>query len=282
MELCHYTNLNGLHGIIGSKSIWATNYSFLNDQEEFIYGICCLEEFLNGPPSEGRLASWRGHLSNVIDYIKKSDLPEIYSTSFCKSKDLLSQWRGYGQQGVCVVFDKKLMNSIGLWNYNSFNKLIGQEKTFIPRYDVYCNEVEYLEKGTEYDFFTRTLDKIKKNHLDLYEKQSLLDGLDEGLRAKLFGLIVPFIKNYSFREEGEFRVAALQVNNKSDIKFRCGNGLIIPYIELSVMEDKLPIVEVVIGPGANGALIEKGVRMLLNNNGYDAVNISRSSIPYRG
>lgn len=282
MELCHYTNLNGLHGIITSKSIWATNYSFLNDLEEFNYGLCCLENFLNGPPSEEHLSSWRAHLSKVMDYIKANDLPEIYSTSFCKSKDLLSQWRGYGQQGVCVVFDIKLMNDIGWWNYNSFNTTSGQENSIIPRFELYYNDVEYLEKGTEWEFFSRTLNKIMKNYQGFYERQPLSDGIDEGLRARLFGLIVPFIKTFSFREEGEFRLAALQVNNKSDIKFRCGNGLLIPYVELSVQENILPITEVVIGPGVNSALVEKGVRMLLDNNGYNNIKISRSSIPYRG
>lgn len=33
-ELFHYTNAEGLIGIIESQSIWATHYAYLNDSEE--------------------------------------------------------------------------------------------------------------------------------------------------------------------------------------------------------------------------------------------------------
>jgi hypothetical protein len=33
-ELFHYTNLNGLNGILESNSLWATHFSQLNDQTE--------------------------------------------------------------------------------------------------------------------------------------------------------------------------------------------------------------------------------------------------------
>ena len=34
----HYTNSEGLLGIIGTQSIWATDINFLNDFEEFSIG----------------------------------------------------------------------------------------------------------------------------------------------------------------------------------------------------------------------------------------------------
>jgi len=35
--LWHYTSFNALVGIVTSKKIWATEYRFLNDREEFLH-----------------------------------------------------------------------------------------------------------------------------------------------------------------------------------------------------------------------------------------------------
>jgi hypothetical protein len=35
-ELVHYTTSVGLHGIVTSKTLWASHTSFLNDSEEVI------------------------------------------------------------------------------------------------------------------------------------------------------------------------------------------------------------------------------------------------------
>ena len=47
MKIYHYTDLNGLLGIVGSNSLWATHFSFLNDSNELIHGMNCLENALH-------------------------------------------------------------------------------------------------------------------------------------------------------------------------------------------------------------------------------------------
>lgn len=42
--LYHYTSLEGLMGIIESKSIWATNVLYLNDASELNYSLKLIEE----------------------------------------------------------------------------------------------------------------------------------------------------------------------------------------------------------------------------------------------
>nr|WP_235843329.1 hypothetical protein [Enterobacter huaxiensis] len=46
MKIYHYTDLNGLKGIIESGSLWATHFSFLNDSNELTHGMNCLENAL--------------------------------------------------------------------------------------------------------------------------------------------------------------------------------------------------------------------------------------------
>jgi hypothetical protein len=37
--LYHYTDASGLHGILENNSLWATHAAYLNDSQEFIYGM---------------------------------------------------------------------------------------------------------------------------------------------------------------------------------------------------------------------------------------------------
>ncbi|MGJ7249074.1 DUF2971 domain-containing protein [Morganella morganii] len=281
MELCHYTNLSGLQGIISSKSIWATNYSFLNDPEEFVYGLACLGKYLDESVLAENSKRWREHLFEINKFIQEVETPEIYTTSFCSTKDLLSQWRGYGQQGVCVVFKDELIAQISQWEYNPGKSWADIPKdTKIPKFDLYFNPVTYMEKETEHTVISEILNKVIENY------RKLLPSVDDdvffqSVSPKLFGLIVPFIKHPGFSEEGEYRLVSLRVNNPSDIKFRNNGKLVIPYVEFSVQHDKLPISEIVIGPSDNCKLLEKGVKMMLEHYKYSDVKVIHSNIPYR-
>ncbi|GLO28364.1 hypothetical protein PPUN12996_04200 [Pseudomonas putida] len=282
MELCHYTSLGGLQGIISSKSIWATNYSFLNDSTEFTYGLECFEKFLTKANDLEDSSTWVDHLRKVHKYISEVETPEIYTTSFCSNKDLLSQWRGYAQQGVCIVFDQGFINKIGWWCHNPYESWSeAPENLLIPKFDIYHNDVTYIENGAEHTTIDEKLRKIKDAYKNFFTPDISDEIFDESVCPKLFGLTIPFIKHSSFREEAEHRLMVLRVNNPSDLRFRCSGDAIIPYIELSVKEEILPITEVVIGPGGNGSLLEKGLRMMLDHHGYTDVKITHSNIPYR-
>ena len=45
--LYHYTNLQGLLGIINSKSIWASNSNYLNDDREFNHLFNLVSDYIN-------------------------------------------------------------------------------------------------------------------------------------------------------------------------------------------------------------------------------------------
>ncbi len=46
--LYHYTTAEGLQGIIKTKSIWASDYRFLNDATEFDYGLSIFDKIFEG------------------------------------------------------------------------------------------------------------------------------------------------------------------------------------------------------------------------------------------
>jgi hypothetical protein len=107
--LFHYTSTSSLIQILESNELWATNAVFMNDEKEISHAAAILKqasddaisdpEFaLSDPDQLLKAAAAVGTvLSRVHDYV------EAYVTCFCTKRDLLSQWRGYGDGGGASI-----------------------------------------------------------------------------------------------------------------------------------------------------------------------------------
>src|SRR6185295_16074298 len=106
--LYHYTSAAGLHGIITSATLRASNYPYLNDTSEIDYGRKVVLGFLHDEVQkrdveyerqllkEAAVRLDRNTWENEPDpIIRQSEPLEVYLTSFCEEPDLLSQWRAY-------------------------------------------------------------------------------------------------------------------------------------------------------------------------------------------
>jgi hypothetical protein len=141
-RLYHYTNEDGLRGIVKSNSLWATYYRNMNDANE-IYELRSplvaelvrrLTPFAQDLRRKGRRATQlfsasaeAEHFANTLARIFYSTVFDqkttaCYITSFCSHTDdqdyerehgLLSQWRGYGGRGgYCLVLDTAALSSL--------------------------------------------------------------------------------------------------------------------------------------------------------------------------
>ena len=91
--LYHYTDAGGLVGVLNSKCLWFSHLQFMNDSEEWSYGVKMLakvvEEFTDIP-----------HLKGSVDVVSNyNGFADHYSFSLSENKDILSQWRGYCPKG---------------------------------------------------------------------------------------------------------------------------------------------------------------------------------------
>ena len=104
MILYHYTTAEGLRGIIKSKSIWASDYRFLNDAREFRYGLSIFDDIFvdrkkRMQPEAVEVLERGRHWIEVTSDFDFS----LLIASFCEHDDLLSQWRGYnGALGYAI------------------------------------------------------------------------------------------------------------------------------------------------------------------------------------
>ncbi len=111
--LWHYTSCAGLQGIIASKSIWATEYRFLNDRQEFLHAKELAYQLAEEEPEYvGQKFPAREHVRKAIDiafgtgYLHEDRL-RVMVASFSEEGDQLSQWKGYANdsRGVSIGLD---------------------------------------------------------------------------------------------------------------------------------------------------------------------------------
>ncbi|MEY8215465.1 MAG: DUF2971 domain-containing protein [Colwellia sp.] len=107
-QLCHYTSVGGLMGIVDDEAIWATQSLYLNDYKEIKHGAQLLHNQLyqyevSKEHDKIVFATELNHLVNNIDTHAK----RVYITSFSNNDNQLSQWRGYtpANKGVSITFN---------------------------------------------------------------------------------------------------------------------------------------------------------------------------------
>ena len=98
--LYHYTDAQGLLGMIRTQRLWATNIRFMNDPTEVAYaaGLVRRSVLEQGERYSKPLVK---DIARGIDALLKlyETEDDKYICCFCEDGDLLSQWRGYGAVG---------------------------------------------------------------------------------------------------------------------------------------------------------------------------------------
>ncbi|MFS6814982.1 DUF2971 domain-containing protein [Citrobacter meridianamericanus] len=263
MSIYHYTDLNGLQGIVSNNELWATNIYFLNDRVELRHGLKC---YLNALDTYREEVSpeVRDKIINLINRVSEAANLPFYSISFSRVVDQLSQWRGYGKEsGVCIEFDEDYLHYV-----------LQGCGFYIQR-----SEVDYIGEDAHEEIW----DLIKKfspvEHLELAFGDDSKNVNSHSLML-LRGLVA-FMKHEGFSEEEEYRFVFTPKGSDLKVKFRVTNNGYVPYIVLKG-SDALPIKNVYIGPVKEREQIKNGIRFLLDYHGYYDVGVKYSNIPYRG
>ncbi len=304
-ELMHYTTADGLMGIVTSKTLWATHSRFLNDSEEVIGFLDNRLPMILKPELEKHVSGSVGY--DLLDQLLKgvragfkeaqAQTQDHYMTSFCTASDewvssngLLSQWRGYGQDGgYAIVFDTKGLDSL---LRNDAGHYHDSEETLV------FGDVQY-DEGTEGLSFV--CDEQVLRHV-----QRVQECFAECLRHKKpwqdygafdsIAVLSTLWKHRGFKEEREVRTVVgepspyiqRELANEVTTPFRRiyafpRNGIVVPCIHL--FEDQkletLPIRRIIVGPHLDKVQRKKAVEVLLQNHGIDA-EVAVSATPFRG
>jgi hypothetical protein len=248
-KLYHYTNWDGLVGILQSKTLWATHCKFLNDYSEIVLfrnklislllphvrELC--EELIKQSPQFEQYINQIGGLDHVVQHETEVFVDaqygatgdEIYILSFCgqhkdpqiNSNGQLSQWRGYGTGGGFALvfntqkFEEMLDIEVNAYEYNTMH--LGDL--------VYSNDENKLKDELSEDLSIIASD-VKKiiNHAISKEREKTPD-----LKSYFsFVRCISRYKHYGFNEENEVRVVVLPtVIDKEYLKLASRDGAIL-------------------------------------------------------
>lgn len=191
--LYHYTSREVFWKIMDSETFLARHILFSNDYEENKIGNRKIAKFFE---KEG---------------IKERELGALpFMICFCAEDDLLSQWRGYAEEGVAMEFD--------------FSKGVYGLKNGFSTYHCYTimnNESEeeaYLSKDSDGFFMGAIVSPYAVIYTeDDAEQTEDLDPIIETEMEKIKGQppevwwqraveMIPYIKNKKFDEEMEYRL----------------------------------------------------------------------------
>lgn len=210
-------------------------------------------------------------MQGLNDWIELVSRISIYVCSFSEEKDLLSQWRGYTQNGIGF--------SIG-FDFEHIYPLLDKQKFTISQ----C----IYDESTQYSIIQEMINIFVTNFLNS-EKEPYKDRLyvyEEYYENFIndFIQIAPILKHPSYEEEKEWRLISKPISSDNmDVDYRAGASMLIPYYKLNLCEEgnTMLVHEIIVGPTQIPDLSRASVFDLLYSNKIRINSVSSSLIPYR-
>ena len=289
-ELYHYCSASTFESIVGTKCLWLSSLSLSNDNMEGKLAGSILETLFRRNGLTPEKATTAIGTVNLLE-------EQIDGLGFCLTEngDLLSQWRGYAQDGhgFSIGFSKEHLASLA-------TETKGKTQRVFLRKVIYEQTEQEITVSPIFDQIQQAIDSGK---LDAPYPPSLLTGFgdpnieaeyeikkrrytenlqDTMLHTSYLALPTLFaMKNKAFQEEQEWRLVSYyfkHIDNSCD--FRVANNMIVPYIRLPFLDNGTSaITEVILGP--KNPTPEHVVRSALRKHGFPNVHIKRSSATYR-
>ena len=249
--LYHYTNQDGLIGVIKNSTLWATKIHYINNSTEFSLalelardtlteGWTIIEVFGDGDslPPRQRLAK---QLLDSLDRIAKIN---IFVACFCEHPDLLSQWRGYshGSYGYSIGFSGDALAS----------------RTTSGNFPFFLGKCIYDSK------MQRAI--IRESVERCLSHAAVAADVDQDvIKAFLQAMIQcgALFKDSAFEHEQEWRLVSSPIRSPQ-ISFRPGKSMITPYFPICIGAGQDSSIEhLIVGPCPHMELAKDAVVSLL-------------------
>lgn len=272
-ERFHYTDIHGLLGILGSSSLRMCSHRTMNDSMELKWSIRKKLDAIKREISDPLQFDFLTEIESSLESVPL----HAYLTCFSSEKDLLSQWRAYGDdgKGVAIGFDLKATHFD-----NRPPEIEPYETDMLAGYFDVLYDSESLQAGISayVKLFNKYIDMMKQepSKMKVFADQIAVYMLQDSVAHK----------NPAFKEEKECRIINLTYQNNngdfigvtSGIEFKASGKKLTSYFEYKF--SKNIVTEIVLGPKAE--IDENELYLFLEKNGYgDHVMITHSSASYR-
>ena len=270
--LYHYTSQAGLLGIATTRMLWATNMAYLNDTSEYEYG----SNVIRAAIKRRRTAESEKHDKFLAETESafSAKAHDFCQASLTESGDLLSQWRGYTENGngYCVGFDA-----------NAIRARAGVDgEWLLTRCEYRPSRQEEMAEALVDQWF-QSWEKVNAAPQKLGFWENLFGpSFEFAIAANVLALS---FKDPSYSEEREWRVV-INESGTEKVRFRTGKSMITPYLEIDLRPSQpeqceVAMKRVIVGPCPHPSLAADSVRMLLDTKDYKEVEVIPSVIPFR-
>jgi hypothetical protein len=268
-HLFHYTDLEGVEGILTSKSLWMSKFTASNDISEITLAISQFQNFVESRVGalDADEASFLHEAAAQLDSFRRTN---ICLASFCEEPDLLSQWRSYGNDGRGIALG---------FNTWTLQELAARHGLKLWR----CVYEPALHVRISNDLLTMLLEAFRGTRPKGAEERRELIGHFNSA----FLLVAPVIKDHRFVEEREWRLISgpLAFDHPRMIAVFAPNHASVK-LALPLAPDgreiSNAISRVVIGPTPlDPQNVADAIAVLSRRNGFRIADIGFSGIPYR-
>lgn len=279
--LYHYCSTQAFDSIVRSRKIWLSSLVQSNDYSE---GKLVQDSIIR------RLSEDSNVESEIVDTIAEAfriTALEYDCLAFCLSEDgdLLSQWRGYANDGTGVAIGFPRSRLIDLASENSHD----MQRTFLHRVE-YGTATTESATGSIYEEIKELIEDgaFSRGRPKSIQSEKVSNGYRPALATEMFHDYLEnawvsnfyLLKDRGFREEREWRLITTvrrDLVGDNDMPYRVNRGQIIPYYEMP-LSSQTPV-EIVLGPRHRTP--ERIVRDYMFFNGFQHARIRRSSVTYR-
>lgn len=266
--LYHYTNQRGFMGIVEGKEIWATHTQYLNDWREYSHAVDMVRDQIRATRAFGDpdLHPILLDMENGLDGIESMN---VCVCSFSEARDSLSQWRAYGghASGFSIGFESAFLAEAACQKEWYLAPCIYDPKVQSKLVSALVQEV--IEENVARDSLGNT------------KKVRLPPG--GNLNAYLHRY-APILKDYSFREEREWRLISRPLScDLADFSFREGTSMLIPFYKFRLVDSEgyFRLQDVVVGPTPHPEQSASSARSFLVRNSQCDIPVAPSQVPYR-
>jgi hypothetical protein len=291
--LYHYTDAQGLLGMLKTHRLWATNRRFMNDPTETEYAATVIRTLLHSDETKAyvnkRAAKKKQReviLAKLIEGISQIliwylDFDEHYLACFCEDGDLLSQWRGYGSVGggYALGFTARDLGVVIYTNQEKPEPVLRRCLYTQSQQEKWSRDwIRFMADWVTLCCETPPGQKAPNDYSDL-GWISFNWFISEALRC---------FKHPAYEEEREWRViqfgTAPTGKRAVEPNFRATRRGIVEYVELELpsAKDRLPLQTINYGPTLDSNISNHSLKLLCQGKGYANVAITRSRVPFAG
>lgn len=279
--LYHYCSTETFLSIVRNRTVRLSSLTLSNDSRE---GGVILDVLLQLARESDLDASALSRLESHLRWAY-----ELFDgLGFCLSEkgDLLSQWRGYADdgRGVCIGFNSAYFEKLG----SALRER--EQRNFKLQKLIYDPDAQRAVAAEHFELIKDLLNKgAFKSQLGSLlipttdeDRAQIKQATEAGMFAVLSVMLRMFeIKSPAFAEEQEWRLVSFSTKKDPEaVLFRACDDKIVPYFEVNLEELEIePIGAVVLGPKHQSPI--HVVERVLTASGFNEIEITNSSATYR-